>query len=120
MRECKIYGKYLEHARSAGVKTHINASVIAGLFMGSIFMVYAFAFYMGSVWIYKGIYNHTYHRVYSSGDILSCFFGVVFGMFSVGMAIPNIKAITEGKVAGKMAFDIIDRIPKIDQDDPKA
>lgn len=39
---------------------------------------------------------------------------------SLGMATPNIKAIAEGKVAGKMAFDIIDRIPKIQIDDPKS
>jgi len=35
-------------------------------------------------------------------------------MFSLGMAAPNIKAVTEGRVAGKMAFDIIDRKPAID------
>jgi hypothetical protein len=35
-------------------------------------------------------------------------------MFSVGLASPNIKAVTEGRVAGKMAFDIIDRKPAID------
>jgi len=32
-------------------------------------------------------------------------------MFSIGMATPNLKAVAEGKVAGKMAFDIIDRKP---------
>jgi hypothetical protein len=37
----------------------------------------------------------------------------MFGMFSIGMAAPNMKAITEGKVAGKQAFDIIDRVPSI-------
>jgi hypothetical protein len=31
------------------------------------------------------------------------------GMFSLGVATPNIKAIAEGRAAGKMAFDIIDR-----------
>ena len=36
---------------------------------------------------------------------------------SIGMATPNVKAIAEGKVAGKMAFDIIDRVPKIKMDD---
>lgn len=41
-------------------------------------------------------------------------------MFSVGMASPNLKAVAEGKVAGKMAFDIIDRKPAILQDDPAA
>ncbi len=41
-------------------------------------------------------------------------------MFSVGMATPNLKAVAEGRVAGKMAFDVIDRIPQIKQDDPTA
>ena len=31
----------------------------------------------------------------------------MFGMMSLGMATPNIKAVAEGLVAGKMAFDII-------------
>jgi len=35
-------------------------------------------------------------------------------MFSMGMATPNLKAVAEGRVAGKMAFDIIDRKPLID------
>ena len=61
------------------------------LFFASIFSTYAYSFYMGSFWIYKDFWNHTYGRIYSAGDILSCFFGVVFGMLSVGMAIPNIK-----------------------------
>ena len=36
---------------------------------------------------------------------------------SIGMATPNVKAIVEGRVAGKMAYDIIDREPKIKMDD---
>ena len=36
------------------------------------------------------------------------------------MAIPNIKAITEGRVAGKVVYDIIGRVPRILMDDPKA
>ncbi len=84
------------------------------MFFASIFGTYAYSFYLGSVWIYKDFRNHTYNRNYSAGDILSCFFGVIFGMFSVGLATPNIKAVTEGRVAAKLAFDIIDRKPAID------
>lgn len=40
---------------------------------------------------------------------MSCFFGVVFGAMSIGMATPNIKAVAEGRVAGKMAYEIIER-----------
>ena len=36
------------------------------------------------------------------------------------MATPNIKAISEGKVAGKIAYDVIDRVPSILLDDPES
>jgi hypothetical protein len=71
------------------------------MFFASIFATYAYSFYMGSIWIREKFPNHTYGRIYTAGDILSCFFGVVFGMFSLGMATPNLKAVAEGKVAGK-------------------
>ena len=76
-------------------------------------LVYAYAFYIGMIFIYYDINNTIFDRQYTAGDILACFFGVLFGIFSLGMASPNIKAITEGLVAGKMAFDIIDRKPNI-------
>jgi hypothetical protein len=31
-----------------------------------------------------------------AGDIIACFFGVIFGLFSIGLATPNIKAVSEG------------------------
>jgi hypothetical protein len=36
------------------------------------------------------------------------------------MAAPNIKAVTEGRIAGKAAYDLIERTPKILLDDPNA
>ncbi len=84
------------------------------------FGYYAYAFYVGSYFITEEVFNPKFNRDYSNGDILSCFFGIVFGVFSLGMATPNIKAITEGKVAGKIAYDIIDRRPKILLDDINA
>lgn len=110
-KEAINYTKYLERARKAGVKTNCKGSLVLAFFLCSIFSTYAFSFYLGSIWIYYDIWNNTHSRVYSVGDVLSCFFGVIFGMFSLGMAGPNIKAVSEGKVAGKMAFDIIDRKP---------
>ena len=41
-------------------------------------------------------------------------------MFSIGFITPSLKAVQEGKVAGKAVFDIIDRVPNIQQNDPKA
>ena len=55
-----------------------------------------------------------------TGEILSCFFGIIFGFFSMGMAYPNMKAVIEGRVAGKMAYDIIERTPQINSDHPNS
>ena len=85
-----------------------------------IFGYYAYAFYIGSYLITKQVENTQSKLPYSSGDIIACFFGIVYGVFSLGQATPNIKALTEGRVAGKAAFDIIDRVPKILLDDPKS
>ena len=80
---------------------------------------YAYAFFMGGLWIYKGYWNHAFDREYEAGDILTCFFGVLFGMFSLGMSAPNIKAVAAGMAAGRMVYDIIDRKPAIDSQDEK-
>ncbi len=101
-----------------GIKTHCRSAIVLAVFMFTIFGTYAYSFFMGSIWINKQFDNSTFHRPYSAGDVLSVFFGVFFGIFSIGMATPNIKAIAEGKAAGKMAYDIIDRKPQINQDDP--
>lgn len=115
-KELRNYTKYLKIARVAGVKTHCQGAFFTSLFFACVFGTHAYAFYLGSVWIYNDFWNNNYSRTYSSGDIISCFWGLYFGMLSLGVAIPNIKAVTEGRVAGKLAFDIIDRKPNIDQD----
>jgi len=41
-------------------------------------------------------------------------------MFALGLGSPNIKAISEGKAAGKSAFEVIDRQTAIDANDRRA
>jgi len=112
-KEIKNYEKYLGIAQKAGIKSHCKIAFVIGFFFFAMFASYAYAFYLGSIWVEKQFYNSTFDRPYHSGDIISCFFGILFGMFSLGMAAPNIKAVTEGRIAAKMAFDIIDRVPSI-------
>lgn len=116
----KNYDKYLDRARVIGIKTHFKTALTIGAFFFVMFGYYAYAFYTGSWLVTKGVINSRTKLPYNAGDILSCFFGIVFGVFSLGAATPSIKAITEGRVAGKMAFDTIDRRPHILMDDPNA
>jgi len=33
---------------------------------------------------------------------------------NLGGAVPHVKALTEGRLAGKLAFDVIDKVPRVD------
>tara|TARA_B110000285_G_C14710924_1_gene417740 strand:- start:206 stop:427 length:222 start_codon:yes stop_codon:yes gene_type:complete len=56
---------------------------------------------------------------YSGGDVLACLIGIIFGIFAVGGSITNFKSIVEGKAAGGAAYEVIDRIPRIDLNDTR-
>ena len=43
-------------------------------------------------------------------------FSVVTAAFSISSIQPHLKAMTEGEIAGKLAFDIIDHIPDVQID----
>jgi hypothetical protein len=104
MTEVVNYDKYLGRARTTGVKGHCkSAAAIAGFFV-VIFGYYAYAFYVGSFLVTMEVENSNSGKYYTNGDITTCFFGIVFGVFLLGMATPNIKAITEGKSSGKSSI----------------
>jgi hypothetical protein len=44
---------------------------------------------------------------------MGTFFGVLFGLFAFGSAGNHFKGISEAGVAGKFAFDVIDRKSQI-------
>jgi ABC-type multidrug transport system fused ATPase/permease subunit len=96
-----------------GIRTHVFGALSIGFFFFSIYGYYSYSFFAGSFMITQRYENWNSGKLYSSGDILACFLGVVYGIFSLGMAAPNFKSLSEGRVAGKMAFDIIERKPKI-------
>lgn len=110
----------MTHAQKVAVNTHVATSIVVAGFLFSIYSLYAWGFWIGSIWVSEEYWNHTMQRSYSPGDILVVFWGVIFGLFALAAAPTNFKAITEGKIAGKFAFEVIDRKPLILQDDPNA
>ena len=53
-------------------------------------------------------------KIYTGGQVIAIMFSVIFGAFNLGGAVPHIKALTEGRIAGKLAYDVIDNSPKVD------
>lgn len=114
--EISNYQKYLDRAKKMAISTHLKAGAAAGALFAGVYGYYAYSFYFGSIFIYKQKENTNSGANYTAGDIFSCFLGVIYGMVYIGMATPNFKAITEGKISGKMAYDVILRKPEIDLD----
>jgi len=57
----------------------MRSSLVTAFFMFVSLASYAYAFYMGTIWLYKDFENHLYDRDYTSGDILTCFLGIITG-----------------------------------------
>jgi hypothetical protein len=45
----KNYDKYLNRAKSTGIKTHFKTAIFIALFFFGMFGYYAYAFYIGSI-----------------------------------------------------------------------
>ena len=118
--EIRNYNKFLEQVRILGQKQGLTLGISLGFFFFCIYLDYAFSFCMGAVWVEKGYWNHAEDRTYTGGDTMACFFGVLIGLFALGGSGPGIMALGMAKGAGKSAFDVIDREPKIKQDDANA
>jgi ATP-binding cassette subfamily B (MDR/TAP) protein 1 len=105
--------EFLKEARDIGLKNQFGNSIGTAVFISSILVLYTYALFIGSIFINQRLINPVTDKVFTSGDVLACFFGVIFGMFSLGMITPNLKAVAEGKAAAKAAFQILDRTPEI-------
>lgn len=81
------------------------------MLFGVITGFYAYSFYWGSYLRGHKILN--FGREYSGGSIIAVMFSVVFGSLGLGGSAPHLKAITEGRIGGKLAYDVIDQQPKI-------
>lgn len=62
--EVTNYSKYLEQAKSMGIKQlHIYAIALC-LFLGAMEAFYPYGFWLGGIWIDRGYWNHAYNRAY--------------------------------------------------------
>lgn len=118
--EIDNYVKYLDRARQTSNKAQLGMAMVLGCIIFCIYSAFAYSFWIGGIFVRKQVMNTVLGEPYTAGDVIACFFGVVFGIFSLGQITPNVKAVAEGKAAGKSAFDIIERQPAIPVDDPLA
>uniref|UniRef100_A0A671FUS3 ATP binding cassette subfamily B member 1 n=1 Tax=Rhinolophus ferrumequinum TaxID=59479 RepID=A0A671FUS3_RHIFE len=105
-KELERYNKNLEEAKRIGIKKAITANISMGAAFLLIYASYALAFWYGTSLVLSG--------EYSIGQVLTVFFSVLIGAFSVGQASPSIETFANARGAAYEIFKIIDNKPHID------
>uniref|UniRef100_A0A8C2XT47 ATP binding cassette subfamily B member 1 n=1 Tax=Cyclopterus lumpus TaxID=8103 RepID=A0A8C2XT47_CYCLU len=105
-REIKRYIKNLEDAKNVGIKKATYANFAFGFNFLMIYLAYALAFWYGSTLILS--------NEYTIGTVLTVFFVVLIGAFTLGQASPNIETFSSARGAAHKVYSIIDHKPIID------
>ncbi|XP_053569971.1 ATP-dependent translocase ABCB1 [Bombina bombina] len=106
-KETARYEKNLIDAKNIGIKKAVTANISIGFAFLMIYASYALAFWYGTTLIIN-------NDGYTIGSVLTVFFAVIIGAFSVGQTAPNIEAFSNARGAAFAVFTIIDNQPKID------
>ncbi|KAL7976562.1 hypothetical protein Chor_008511 [Crotalus horridus] len=105
-KEIERYHKNLEEAKNIGIRKAISTSISLGVAFLIIYASYALAFWYGTTLIIE--------ENYSIGGVLTVFFAVIIGAFSIGQVSPNLQAFASARGAAYAIFKIIDNEPQID------
>lgn len=105
-REIERYHKNLRDAKDVGIKKALSSNIAMGFTFLMIYLSYALAFWYGSTLILS--------FEYTVGNLLTVFFVVLIGAFSVGQTTPNIQNFASARGAAYKVYGIIDHKPNID------
>ncbi|XP_006158809.1 multidrug resistance protein 1, partial [Tupaia chinensis] len=105
-KELERYNNNLEEAKRIGIKKAVTANISVGATFLLIYTSYALAFWYGTSLVISG--------EYTIGKVLSVFFAVLIGTFSIGQTSPSIEAFANARGAAYEIFKIIDNKPNID------
>ncbi|XP_054670399.1 ATP-dependent translocase ABCB1-like [Grus americana] len=105
-KEIKRYHKNLEDAKQIGIKKAITANISMGAAFLLIYASYALAFWYGTTLVLNDDYT--------IGNVLTVFFSILIGAFSIGQTAPSIEAFASARGAAYTIFNIIDNEPQID------
>eukprot|EP00331_Platyophrya_macrostoma_P007656 CAMPEP_0176430740 /NCGR_PEP_ID=MMETSP0127-20121128/14418_1 /TAXON_ID=938130 /ORGANISM="Platyophrya macrostoma, Strain WH" /LENGTH=1373 /DNA_ID=CAMNT_0017812657 /DNA_START=12 /DNA_END=4133 /DNA_ORIENTATION=+ len=79
---------------------------------------YCLGFWVGGTFVGNQRMNPVTDAPYTVGDVLTTFFAVTMGAFSISLISPALKAISEAKAAGGKVLAVINRKSEINHEDP--
>ncbi|XP_060570521.1 ATP-dependent translocase ABCB1-like isoform X2 [Ruditapes philippinarum] len=105
-QDLKRYEEKLEYCKNLGIKKSYITGTGQGFPMLVMFSAYALAFWYGTEQVKSGDMT--------GGTVITVFFCVLIGTFSIGNITPHLTAIVGAKGAAAVLIDIIDNDPEID------
>ncbi len=118
-REMKRYENILLENSKLVAKLTAMTGLAIGLIIFTIQFVYAFGFFIGSIFVKNKVNNPTTGNPYTAGDVLTVFMAVMNVTFVPAMLTPCLRAFAIAKMNAVKAFEIIDRVSKISIHDDK-
>eukprot|EP00731_Ephydatia_muelleri_P002268 Em0001g2268a len=107
-KEVDRHNLRLKEAGWIGAKKGFANGTVLALIFFIIYSLYAVVFWFGGYLISVKQIN--------SGDLLTSFFALIIGAFSLGQAAPNMENLMTAAGASVSIYETIDRIPPIDSD----
>eukprot|EP00743_Colponemidia_sp_Colp-15_P010726 GILK01011850.1.p1 GENE.GILK01011850.1~~GILK01011850.1.p1 ORF type:complete len:1311 (+),score=265.06 GILK01011850.1:141-3935(+) len=85
-----------------------------GITFFMLFGSYAISFWFSSYLISEHIENPITGKGWTGGEVITVFFGILMGAFSIGQTAPHVTAFNEGRGAAYHMFEVLARQPLID------
>ncbi|KAI6195927.1 Multidrug resistance protein pgp-3 [Aphelenchoides besseyi] len=105
------YSKYLQIGCSNGIRRAMYTALFSGLHLLMLFGSMGVAFWYGTRLVLE--------QGLEPGSVYACFWACLGGAMRLGNAIPQISVILAAKLSASEIFEIIDRKPALDCNDPK-
>lgn len=93
-------------SRKAGVKARFWSGIMLGAIFLVLYAAYALAFWQGGRSLSSGEVN--------TGNVVTILFAVIIGAFALSQVMRYLQVFIAATSAGREVFQIIDRVPKID------
>lgn len=114
--ERNLYEKYVLRSKEIHAKVIFKFSLTGSMFFFLIFFFYAYSFFMGGMLRWKNA--DAAQGQYTAGTTLAIMFSVVFGAMQLGGVVNHLRSLSEAKIAGKLAFEVIDHDPLVKVNEP--
>jgi len=112
--EIRKFDKYVGRAKQIAIKNGLSAACGISFIFFVLYGTYCLAIWFGSTLIVNKEVNSNTGKIFTGGDVLTVILSAVMAGISLGGTAPNIKAISEARVAASDLFELRERKPVID------